>query len=108
MGTKPAAPARATSHSVKTPKKIIALSFLVEGPLIQLEAFQLYGETCLHSTISELCHKHDLVFERSREPHTHRHGGKTHFTRYRLSDKSQATAKALISSYPPLPYEVAA
>jgi hypothetical protein len=54
--------------------------------LNQLEAFSAYVETCLHTVIAQLANDHDLLFHRQREQHTHRAGGKTYFTRYRLVD----------------------
>jgi hypothetical protein len=55
--------------------------------LIELEALQAYGETCLHSSVSTLSNKHDLIINRKTEPHQHRRGGITHFTRYSLVDE---------------------
>jgi hypothetical protein len=55
--------------------------------MIELEALQAYGETCLHSTISTLSNRHDLIIDRKTEPHQHRRGGMTHFTRYSLIDE---------------------
>lgn len=54
--------------------------------LNQLEAFSAYGETCLRTVIAQLANDHDLLFRRQWEQHTHRAGGKTYFTRYRLVD----------------------
>ncbi len=83
-----------------TPKFILTLKLTLsrnyEG-LNQLEASNLYGETCLHSTISTLANNHGIVFRRTREPHKHRGGGKTHFMRYRL--KSADRALKLLQCY---------
>ncbi len=74
-------------------KYIISLEhFLVlqsEG-LNQLDAFDLYGETCLHSTVSMLANDRGIKFKRRREPHKHRGRGTTHFMRYWLNDNGQA------------------
>ena len=68
--------------------------------MIELEALQAYGETCLHTTISTLANKHGLLIGRKTEPHNHRRGGVTHFTRYTLIDElSTHKAKALLSHY---------
>lgn len=81
------------STSKNKHKYIISLEhFLVrqsEG-LNQLEALGLYGETCLHSTVSTLANNHGINFRRRREPHKHRGGGTTHFMRYWLNDASHA------------------
>jgi hypothetical protein len=63
------------------------LLYLGPNGMIGLEAFQAYGETCLHTTISTLANKHNLVIERSTEPHQHRGGSVTYFTRYTLTDE---------------------
>lgn len=98
---KPAAPATgATSNKAKLlPKKIISLIHLMERSLNTLEAMSLYGETALHSTISDLAHDHGLVFDRQMEPHQHRNGGRTHFMRYTLNDGSRESAEALVNRY---------
>ena len=91
--------AKATSRKGKTPKKIIALQHLMERSLNQLEALNLYGDTCLNSTISELSNKHRLSFNRVPERHNHQGGGVTHFTRYTLAEESRSQAEALVNSY---------
>ncbi|MAC45539.1 MAG: hypothetical protein CMI12_01620 [Oceanospirillum sp.] len=94
-----AASAKATNRKGKTPKKIIALQHLMERSLNQLEALPLYGETCLHSTISTLSNDHDIDFDRVREQHQHQGGGITHFMRYTLTDDSRSQAQALVNHY---------
>jgi len=92
--------AKTTSAPKKLPKYIITLIHLLErksAGLNELEAFRLYGETCLHSTISSLDNGHGIAFKRKREPHEHRGGGKTHFMRYWLAD--EARARILVSLY---------
>lgn len=91
--------AKVTSRKGKTPKKIIALQHLLIRSLNQLEALPLYGETCLHSTISTLSNDHNLEFDRVREPHNHQGGGVTHFTRYTLAEESRSQAEVLVNSY---------
>ena len=56
------------------------------------DATEAYGESCLNTTISELFRFYNLCFERIREPHIHRHGGKTSFTRYILTPASLESA----------------
>ena len=66
----------------------------------ELEALQAYGETCLHTTISTLANKHGLIISRRTEPHNHKRGGVTRFTRYSLVDElSKRKALALLAHY---------
>ena len=68
--------------------------------MIELEALQAYGETCLHTTISTLANKYGLIIHRMSEPHNHRRGGVTHFTRYILvDDLSIRKANSLLTYY---------
>ena len=65
--------------------------------LIQLEAFNAYGESCLHTSVSTLCNTKGIKFARETQPHINRMGGKTYFTRYWLLDDQEiAKAKALV------------
>lgn len=83
-----------------TPKFILSLQHIFERDhlgLNQLEAFNAYGETCLHSTISTLSNNYGIRFKRKLEPHKHRNGGTTHFMRYWISDDDKALR--LISCY---------
>jgi len=82
-----------------TPKYILTLRILLNRSLVELEAFKLYGETCLHSTISTLANKKGVRFHRKSEPHKHQNGGVTHFTRYTLFDEDREKAKALIKPF---------
>ena len=96
---KQAAPTTKAARLKKAPKKIIALHYLMTRPLIQLEAAELWGETCLHSTISELYHVNGLEFDRVQHPHQHRHGGMAYFKRYTLKESSKTKAQALLDQY---------
>ena len=87
-----------TTHPL--PKFIITLELMISRGdigLNQLEAFRIYGETCLHSTVSTLANNHGMGFSRIREPHKHRNRRKVHFMRYRLD--SIQNALALINHY---------
>lgn len=84
---------------VRTPKKAICLSYLYRRSLVQLEAFGLYGECCLHSTISDLANNHGLVFNRVREAHRHRNGGTVYFVRYTLMPECRPAAAALLKHW---------
>jgi hypothetical protein len=89
---------------IKAPFKIeLCIDELIfRGPagMIELEALQAYGETCLHSTISSLANRHGLIIDRKMEPHRHRRGGLTHFTRYSLVDeKSIVKARDILTHY---------
>lgn len=68
--------------------EITLLCFLQVGKagLNQPEANRLYGESCLHTSVSSLQNIHGICLFRQSEPWQHRHGGKTHFTRYMLMD----------------------
>ena len=81
------------SKGRKVPKYIICLKHLYDRMsqgINELEALSLYGETCLHSTISTLANTHGIAFKRKMEPHQHQGGGITHFKRYWLCTPSQA------------------
>lgn len=81
------------------PKYIITLQCLLNRSLVELEAFNLYGETCLHSTISMLYNKKGIRFHRKTEAHKHQHGGITYFTRYTIFDEDVEKAKGLIKPF---------
>lgn len=71
-----------------------------EAGLIQLEALNAYGETCLHTTVATLANDKGLVFKRVPVPHIHRHGGKAIFTRYSLlNEEERAKAKVLLNHF---------
>jgi len=81
------------------PKKAICLAHLLRRSLTTLEALSLYGETALHSTISELTHTHGLLFHRKREAHQHQGGGTAYFVRYTLAPESREAAATLLKHY---------
>lgn len=98
MDKSPATATRAAT-SKKLPKKIIALKHLMSRSLTTLEALSLYGETALHSTVSELANTHGLDFNRVREPHINQAGSTVYFVRYALSHDSVEAAHKLIELY---------
>ena len=68
--------------------------------LIQLEAFNAYGECCLHTSVSTLCNAKGINFVRENHPHINQRGGKTYFTRYWLLDDNEIQkAKELVIQY---------
>lgn len=81
------------------PKYIICLRTLLDRSLTELEALNLYGETCLHSTISTLYNKKEIRFHRKPEAHKHRGGGVVYFMRYRIYETDRKKALALIKPY---------
>jgi hypothetical protein len=85
--------------SVKSPLKIelCLMELLKRGDrgLVELEAFQAYNETCLHTTISTLANSKNLAFKREKESHIHQHRGEVYFTRYSLLNDEE-TNKALV------------
>lgn len=93
-------PNRATSiEKKKKTKVIIALTYLLEKQLNQLDALSLYGDTCLNTTISELRNKLGFSIHGKLEPHEHQGGGITYFMRYRLHPECHQRAKDLIAKY---------
>ncbi len=85
----------------QTPKHIIALTFLIQRPLNTLEALNLYGDTCLNTTISHLTHQHGFRFIKKLEPHRNQAGGLVYFKRYWLEDDHIAHASHLIQRHLP-------
>ena len=78
------------------PKYATALLWFIERRetgLFELEAFNLYGDTCLHTTVSDL-RKRGMEFRKEPQPHRHRNGGSVCFTRYFLT--SQNAAESLL------------
>ena len=81
---------------VKRVKKLVALKLLKHRSLIEPEALALYGETCLHSTISTLWNTHNIKFIRVPE----KYGVfDARFTRYTLHPDSTKAANDLIKHY---------
>ncbi|MDT0626886.1 hypothetical protein [Alteromonas sp. W364] len=77
--------------------ELILLCLLRTGSdgMNQPEASIVYGETCLHSSVSALQHKHGIMINRIPESWPHRHGGKTYFKRYWLAT-AKDEVKALV------------
>lgn len=66
----------------------------------QPEAYQSYGESCLHTSVSWAANAKDLTIQRVPEPHRTPVGTITHFTRYTLADpESRAKALRIINGY---------
>lgn len=109
MDKKPAAPSTGATSSKQTAsitrkriptKHELCLLHLIqrdEQGINKLEAFNLYGETCLPTTVSELANDYQLEFVKVREPHQHKGGGKTFFTRYSLPLESIEKARLLLA-----------
>lgn len=92
---KPATTLKPTDKT-KRIKKIVSLKILSKRSLIEPEAFALYGETCLHSTISTLWNAHNIKFIRESE----KYGVfDARFTRYTLHPDSIKAANDLIEHY---------
>jgi len=92
---KPAAKLKPASKT-KRIKKIVSLKLLTKRSLIEPEALALYGETCLHSTISTLWNTHNIEF--IRVPEKYGVFG-ARFTRYTLHPDSTKAANDLIKHY---------
>ncbi len=95
----PMTPARATKKPRKPTKWAWALYYLAQRPLFALEALNLYGDTCLHSTISDLSRRYGLVFSREWVTHNHQHGGTTEFARYTLVPECRELAAELLAPF---------
>lgn len=89
----------ATARPRKPTKWAWALYYLAQRPLFSLEALNLYGDTCLHSTVSDLERRFGLVFTREPVIHTHRHGGTTTFARYTLAPGCRELAADLLKPF---------
>ncbi len=89
----------ATTSLITLPKKIVSLKILLKRSLNTLEAGNIYNETALHSTISELVHRHDILFDRVNEKHTNAEGRSVYFVRYALAAESKKAAISLIRAY---------
>ncbi|MCI2283554.1 hypothetical protein L3081_09325 [Colwellia sp. MSW7] len=101
-------PSSANNHTVynstKRPLKIelCLIELLKRGNkgLVELEALQVYGETCLHTTISTLANSKGIGFKREQQSHTHQHRGTVYFTRYSLLDETETRkAQILLTHY---------
>jgi hypothetical protein len=86
--------------ATKSLKKIVALIHFIEvggSGLFELEAFDLYGDTCLHTTVSDLKRSHGIEFEKRPHWHIRKNGQRVKFIRYFL--KSVEAAMALVRKY---------
>lgn len=68
-------------------EEICIVEFLNRGQagMFQKEADRAYGESCLHTMVSNF-RQYGILFNRRPNPITHRHGGKATYTRYWLLD----------------------
>jgi hypothetical protein len=72
-------------HSTKPPtKKETVLSHFLQGSMNSIDANNLYGDSCLHTSVSGLVRDHGIRFIRTREKVKNRAGSFSLFTRYRL------------------------
>lgn len=91
----------ASQKKTHTPKYIVALTYFVNRSMNRLEALDLYGDTCLNTTVSALRVDHGIIFLKRLEPHIRQAGGTVHFARYELADESIDHAYQLIHLYLP-------
>lgn len=75
------------------------LHYLTQRPMFELEAFDLYGDTCLHTTVSDLKQRFGLMFKHEKVKHQHRGGGVAIFTKYTLAPESRERAAALLKPF---------
>ena len=80
------------------PKRIVALYYFLQRSMYKLEALDLYGETCLNTTVSELS-KQGYVFGRERERHLGRSGKIITYMRYWLMPHCRKQAEKEIGEY---------
>ena len=93
-------PTSVINQQINTSKIKPKAPLKIELCLVELEAFQAYGETWLHSTISTLANDKGLMFKRQTESHIHQHRGKVYFTRYSLFDDNETQkAQLLLNNY---------
>jgi hypothetical protein len=81
--------------------------------VIQPEAHRVYGESCLHTSVSTLFNNYGIRFKRQPESITNRAGSVSNYTRYTLLDEVDLLRiKKLIDRYrarrglPPFNWEV--
>lgn len=63
-----------------------------------LDALTAYGDTCWHSSVSDL-RERGLKFHQREHRHTHQHGGAARFQAYLLTPDSVEAAQELLMSY---------
>lgn len=80
------------------PKRIVALYYFLQRSMYKLEALDLYGETCLNTTVSELC-KQGYEFGRKRERHLGRSGKMITYMRYWLMPHCRKQAENELGEY---------
>lgn len=111
MNKDKAAP-RAKGHPTKQPNNIqkhpplkielvleLALKVGLRG-FTQPEAYSIYHESCLHSSISVLQNRHGIAFNRCLDPSTRVHYRQSAFARYWLADtEARLKAEALLHKY---------
>ncbi|WAJ69752.1 hypothetical protein [Catenovulum adriaticum] len=73
-----------TKHPTKLENCLFELIKRGNAGLFELEAFNTYGETCLHSTISTLHNRYGLNFIRDKHHHMRGNQVLVIFTRYKL------------------------
>lgn len=85
--------------AIKPPIKMeLCITLLIqrgESGLTQPEAYSVYEESCLHTSISTLQNKHGLIIARSPDKSTAVHYRQKPFYRYWLADEYQSQ-KALV------------
>ncbi len=91
-----------SKHKKQLKIESVLESFLITGykGMTALDAINIYGDTCLHSSVSDLKNNRGIHF--AKEPYTHicRVGSPVRFTRYFLEDEcSIAKAIELLDLY---------
>lgn len=99
MKKEAAAPGTGATQPKELPKKIIALQYLLKRSLVQLEAFDLYGDTCLHTTVSTLRNQHGIEILSEPAEHRRANGKIIRFKRHRITEAGRAAAESLLNFY---------
>lgn len=90
------------NSSLPKPKKEFVLEMALysgsEG-FTQPDAYKNYYESCLHTSISNLQQKHDIMFSRMPDKSTVRYQGQKPFYRYWLADQNQAKKALNLLNY---------
>jgi len=87
----------AANNTKKPPsKQETSLSYFLARSMNSMEANSLYGDTCLHTTVSDLKRCYGLRFERAREKIKNRMGVLVNFTRYQLFTEDSTRAHIVV------------
>jgi len=88
---------RKADATTEGPSKIARiLAYLLTGASLNRFEAERIGDHCLPSTISDLAHKHGLIFQRQQERVPNRWGAPCTVTRYSLPPNQHKRARAVL------------